>query len=454
MPTIPQLPQTSSITAADEVPLSQSGVTRATTVGTLLAGTQPAIMAPSGTLLGRVSLGAGGPEPITVGAGLTLAGASLAATAVPITSLSTVSTIAAGDLVGISQGGADHSIAYSNFLNGQTIDLAQPALAASDSDTFWVAQGSSTMLRQSFSALWNWIAAKLPAYKKPVVEISTSTTLDGTVHNGRILICSAPVTLTPAFINMGSGFICDVVNLSTGAVTLGAGILTSTGVSVLPAGQAARLMAATYSAGNAIFAAISGITTLAAPGQVTGLAAGTTTQASIALTWLAPGGGAASSYTVQYRLSGTTTWTSASASVTTTGFTVTGLAAATAYDFEVFAVNTAGAGVASAVLAASTSVPALVTSITWNLPPSGPYTHGAGSIGVNAQINPSTATVQFGFSTSATVPPTSWVAGTFVNTDLWASYVPTPATAGSYYAWVEGTDGSAPTVYPTAFVVS
>jgi hypothetical protein len=453
MPTIPQLPQTSSITAADEVPLSQSGITRATTVGTLLAGTQPAIMAPSGTLLGRVSLGAGGPEPITVGAGLTLANASLAATAAPITSLPTVSTIAAGDLVGISQGGADHSINYSNFLNGQTIDLAQPALAASDSDSFWVAQGSSVMLRQSFSALWNWIAAKLPAYKKPVVEIGTNTTLDGTVHNGRILICSAPVVLTPAFINMGSGFVCDVVNLSGGAVTLGSGIVTSTGGSVLPAGQAARLTGATYSAGNVIFAAISGVTTLAPPGQVTGLAIGATTQTSIALTWLAPGGGEPSSYTVQYRLGGTTTWTIASTSVTATAFTVTGLAAATAYDFEVFAVNAAGTSAVSTALTASTSVPALVTSITWDLPPSGPYTNSTGSIGVNARINPSTATVQFGFSTSVTVPPTSWVAGTFVNSDLWAAYVPTPATAGSYYAWVEGTDGSAPTVYPTPFVV-
>jgi hypothetical protein len=454
MPTIAQLPQTSLITSADEVPLSQSGITRATTLGALLAGTQPAIMAPSGTLLGRVSLGAGSPESITVGAGLTLTNASLTASAAPITSLPTVGTIAASDLVGISQGGADHSIAYSNFLNGQTIDLAQPALAASDSDSFWVAQGSSTMLRQSFSAMWNWIAAKLPVYKKPVVEISTNTTLDGTVHNGRILICSAPVTLTPAFINMGSGFTCEVVNLSSGAVTLGSGIVTSTGGSLLPAGQAARLMAATYSAGNVIFAAISGAAVLVAPGQVTGLAAGATTQTSIALTWSAPGGGAASSYTVQYRISGTTTWTSASASVTTTAFTVTGLTAATAYDFEVFAVDAAGAGTASAVLTASTSAPALVTSITWNLAPSGPYTHASGSIGVNVHVSPSTGTVQFGFSVSATVPPTSWTAGMFVNSDLWAAYVPTPATAGTYYAWAEGTDGSAPTVYPTPFVVS
>jgi hypothetical protein len=41
-----------------------------------------------------------------------------------------------------------------------------------------------------------------------------------------------------------------------------------------------------------------------------------------------------------------------------------------------------------------------------------------------------------------------------VNTDLWGSYVSTPATAGTWYAWVEGTDGSHQTVYPTAFTVT
>jgi hypothetical protein len=41
-----------------------------------------------------------------------------------------------------------------------------------------------------------------------------------------------------------------------------------------------------------------------------------------------------------------------------------------------------------------------------------------------------------------------------VNTDLWGAYVSTPAAAGTWYAWVEGTDGSTPTVYPVAFTVT
>jgi len=41
-----------------------------------------------------------------------------------------------------------------------------------------------------------------------------------------------------------------------------------------------------------------------------------------------------------------------------------------------------------------------------------------------------------------------------VNSDLWGAYVATPAIAGVWYAWVEGTDGSAPTVYSTPFTVT
>lgn len=41
-----------------------------------------------------------------------------------------------------------------------------------------------------------------------------------------------------------------------------------------------------------------------------------------------------------------------------------------------------------------------------------------------------------------------------VNTNLWGAYVTTPATAGTWYAWAEGVDGSAPSVSATAFTVT
>jgi hypothetical protein len=62
MPTISQLPSVETVTAADEVPVSQNGVTRSVSVGALLASMQPAVICDSGTLLGRISLGAGGPR--------------------------------------------------------------------------------------------------------------------------------------------------------------------------------------------------------------------------------------------------------------------------------------------------------------------------------------------------------------------------------------------------------
>ena len=78
MPTISQLPIAAEVTAADEIPVSQAGVTHSVSIGTILASTQPAIISDPGTLLGRISLGAGGPETITVGTGLLLNGGTLA----------------------------------------------------------------------------------------------------------------------------------------------------------------------------------------------------------------------------------------------------------------------------------------------------------------------------------------------------------------------------------------
>lgn len=453
MPTISQLPQAAPIGAADLVPVSQSGTTAATTVGNLLAGVQPAILAPTGSLLGRNSLGAGGPEAVSVGSGLGLNAGTLSA--IGITGLTETGTIAATDLVGISQGGADRNIPYAAFLDGMTIDLAQPAAPATDSDTFWVAQGTSTMLRQTFAAIWSWVATKLPSYKRPVAEITINTTLDGTVHNGAVLICSQAVTLSPAFINMGSGFSCDVINLSSGGVTFAPGITTSTGSTTLPPGQWAMLRCASYSGGSVVYAGILG-GTLAAPGQVTGLAASGATSSTMTLAWSAPTtGGAPTSYTVQFRVTGSTSWATANGAVAGNTFTLTGLAGGTTYDYQVFGVNAGGAGPASSVVTASTLAAAgAVSAITWNVAPSGSYVHGSGTIGVNAHITPSTAAVQFGFSNSATVAPFSWTAGSLVNTDLWGAFVPIPAAAGTWYAWCEGSDSSSPTVYATPFTVT
>ncbi|MEO9191534.1 MAG: fibronectin type III domain-containing protein [Acetobacteraceae bacterium] len=559
-------------------------------------------MAPTGALLGRISLGPGGPEPVVVSTGLGLEAGSLVATgadhatfpvatatsgtdqivlasngAPKLLSLTTLqgwlgtgasnatlnleslplaSSLGSGDLVAVSQNGSAAAISYANLLDGETIDQAAPALPAGDTDTFWVSQGSSTLVRQTFASIWGWADAKLPTYKLPVVELSTSTTLDGTVHNGRILVCSQPITLSPAFVNMGSGFCCEVLNVSVGSVVFGPGITTSTGQSVLPPLQMALVRGATYSGGDVVFAGIVSGTTVVpdpVPGEVTNLTSPSVTTSSMTLTWSAPvTGGEATSYSVQYRLTGTTTWASVlqtGASTTCTisgvspstqydvtvtainasgvgvtstiltlttaaglavpgqvmgvsvtvvtanevsviwsppqtggaasGYTVqfalagtstwstfatgiaglsaaiTGLTPATAYMFQVEALNASGSGIPSAPVTSSTaSASSAVTSITWNLNPASSYSVGAGSIGVNVHVNPPAAPVQFGLSHSSTTSPVNWVAGTLVNSDLWGAYVATPTTAGTYYVWCEGTDGSALTACLTSFTVS
>jgi hypothetical protein len=624
MPTISQLPQASAISATDEVPISQSGAARAASVGSLLSSAQPVIIIDSSSLLGRQSLGSGGPEQIDIGIGLNLSDGTLVADGLDhaiflttsslsaqselvisnqgtpmlmqatllrglfsagqnvaidpdgvisttdvttstgtiasvssIGALQVITALSSQDLVAVSHSGSTAAISYGDFLDGITIDQAQPAVAAGDTDTTWVAQGSNVMASQTFSAIWVWLANKLPTYKFPVVEITTNTNLDTTVHNGRLLICSQPVTLSPLTNNMGSGFQCTVINASAGNLTLGSGFVSSSGSLVLSPWQSATLTCAAYSAGTIAFAAMPTTAVLAAtsaPGQVMGLANSGLTSSTITVSWQAPstggtvtyyvvqyrqtgttawassasvagattyqltslptatsydiivqaqnaagagvassiltvatssstqttappqvsglatsptststiqlswsaqvGSSAATSFTIQYRPTGSTSWTSSIAGISGTETAITGLQPSTSYDFEVSGINTSGTGpVSSIVTAVTPATAASVTAITWNLLPSGAYTHGSGTVGINAEISPASSPVQFGFSLSASAPPTSWTAAVYINTSLWGAYVPTPATAGNWYVWGEGLDGSARTVDPVSFTV-
>lgn len=616
MPTISQLPAADTVSASDLVPISQGGSVHAVSVGTLLAQTQPAIMVAPPSLLGRFSLGTGGPDTIAVGVGLTLNDGTLSSSSFDLTSLplqtsldpddqiivtnagtpqlleltqirelftpgsnitidangvissstlngvttysltalASVSEIASTDLVGISQSGQDHTITYANFLDGLTIDEASPAAAASDSDTFWTAQTGNAMVRQTLSALWPWVVGKLPSWTRPVIELSANATLSATAHNNAILICSSPISISASTASLGSGFSCEVINASSEQIAFSSNILTSNGSSGLSPYQCGVVHCIAYSAGTIIYASISaGSLATVAPGQASGLAASSITSTSITISWSAPtSGGAVSSYSVQYRVTGTTpwllagqtngalnlsigglqastsydftvgatnnigagptsltltactiasdtvpgaptavtitniissgmscswtapanaptgtvytvqyritgqtTWSTAASNLTATTLSIGSLAPATSYDIQVTASGSNGAGPPSSIVTAVTaSSSGLVTSITWNLVPSGSYVHGSGVIGLNAHVSPATATIQFGFSTSPTIPPTSWLTATYVNTDLWGQYMPIPATAGTWYAWAEGTDGSAATAYSTSFTVT
>ena len=106
MPTIKQLPTAVQINPEDKIPVSQAGETKSTTVSALLAGLQPAIITEAGTLLGRNSIGPGGPEPMTIGDGLALTDAQLAATGTDHASFPVRQVLEATDEVIINSAGA------------------------------------------------------------------------------------------------------------------------------------------------------------------------------------------------------------------------------------------------------------------------------------------------------------------------------------------------------------
>ena len=79
MPTIQQLPIADEVSGADELPVSQNGVTRSVSISELLSGTQVAITVPSPCVLGRASFGPGSPEPLALGSGVAVQNAALVA---------------------------------------------------------------------------------------------------------------------------------------------------------------------------------------------------------------------------------------------------------------------------------------------------------------------------------------------------------------------------------------
>jgi hypothetical protein len=283
------------------------------------------------------------------------AGAAFQASSLPL-----VTSAAGASLVPISQSGTMESITLANLLVAETIDLLNPANPASDTDTFPTGQGSNVLTRQSLSAVWALMASHIPGWHRPVIEIKANTGLDGSIHNNGLLIVSQAVTIT-ALGTMGSGFVCDIVNVSGGNITFGPGITTSNAGTTLPTGESARVMSAVYSGGTLVFAALSsgsGGTAPAAPGATTSLASAGVTSSTVSLTWTAPStGGLVTSYTLNYRVHGAGSWTAAPGSpiAPATAATVTGLSASTSYDFQVIAANSGGAGTAAELDSVSTS---------------------------------------------------------------------------------------------------
>jgi hypothetical protein len=112
--------------------------------------------------------------------------------------------------------------------------------------------------------------------------------------------------------------------------------------------------------GDSVFSATASRATLS--GRTTApasFAAASATASSVTLTWSAPvnlNGGTITDYRVQYRLAGSSTWTTFNDSVSvSTGSTVTGLSAGRSYEFHVLARTAQGDSVFSAIATRSTS---------------------------------------------------------------------------------------------------
>ena len=158
MPTIDQLAPATAASDSDEFPVSQAGYARKLTRAQLLAGVQPGLALPAGSLLGRTSSGTGIPELISVGPNLTLAAGTLSAPK-PFTTaaLPPGQTPSPTDLLPISQSGTDAAIAYGPMMNGLAglagIDLSRHAVNAGTTPRSLAASLADHIAIEAFGAV-------------------------------------------------------------------------------------------------------------------------------------------------------------------------------------------------------------------------------------------------------------------------------------------------------------
>jgi hypothetical protein len=207
-------------------------------------------------------------------------------------------------------------------------------------------------------------------------------------------------------------------------------------------------VAAANAGGASAFTSSAQFTTLVAmPGLPTALALGAAGSSSQTLSWSASSsGGAAASFNIRYSPASASNWTTL-AGITVTTTTVTGLAAATAYDFEVQAVNAAGTSAWTAAVTGTTAVQGnyLLTPFA----PAAGFTAAHGTNGIIAQVNDNSAAgdgghtvphaVNVAWATSSTVMPTTGMQSTVpysnVGHNLWVTYANGPTAGGTWASW-------------------
>lgn len=173
--------------------------------------------------------------------------------------------------------------------------------------------------------------------------VATTTTLAGipAAPTGLVFTNVTATTVTASW-TASAGATSYDVSVNGGAVVNMAG--TSDALTGLNGNAVYAFSILARNSGGVSASALTG-SQLTLPGAPGTPVVGTITASSVALTWAAPVGGAAT-YTVQYSTNGFATFASA-APVAATGTTVTGLAASTPFAFRVVATNATGNGLPS-----------------------------------------------------------------------------------------------------------
>jgi hypothetical protein len=168
------------------------------------------------------------------------------------------------------------------------------------------------------------------------------------------------------------------------------------------------------------------------------------TNTKLSVTWTAPAvdgtHGAATGYNLRHSPAGAGTWTTASG--VTSPYSITGLAGATAIDVEVQGTDAAASPGAWSAVTTGTTWGATVAPGNWTAASTQVHSSTVapnGGVQMTAAPAPTAVTgAAFAWSASASTIPTSGLiaAATDGQTNGWAQYFNTPATAGTFYLWL------------------
>lgn len=192
---------------------------------------------------------------------------------------------------------------------------------------------------------------------------------------------------------------------------------------------------AVNSNGNSSAAVLNGIQTASAPPLPTNFVATTITTTSIALSW-SPSSGA-STYTVNYAVSGSSNWTTASSTITNTNTTITGLTSGTIYNFQLIASNTSGSSNPVSLNGVQTGAPPdsptniVVSSVTGSsIGLSWSPVSGAASYSVSYQLSSDSTWTFFGNAAGTSVVVVGLKATTIYNFQIIATNTYGSSTPG------------------------